>query len=359
MLKKTSVLLLTVLFITALMAATLSCRDPADSVSRSIILVKMISFRTGEYERASSGVIFNDETRALAMIDYEKYSQDSIIIVTGDNRTYEAAIEAMDPRSGLAILKTQKAMSLPPVPTGELPGKEKSMVIWRYDWQGMLVSQSVNATPPIVEPPWFQLRSNLFLGPEVDTGTVVIDKDGKVTGLVIPYINSPVHAPTPSGPPAIIAGVTEVQKMLSGEYVRESWASGPAVISLASAVAHRGILMTPDEYEWSSHLIATIMERLGEPVTATDFAVTHGTWSIRPDNHTVIALYTRPMELRNTEGRVLAEAKWIAIEWDRVDSLPDRLIYGTIPFETEGAFEITGNITDFEEMVSSIVDKSD
>ena len=319
----------------------------------------MISFRTGEFELASSGIVFNDETRALAMIDYEKYSTDSIIIVTSENRTYEALIEAVDPRSGLAILKTQRSMNLQPVPTGELPGKEEPMVIWRYDWQGLLVSESANATPPVDESPRFHLRTDCVLGPAVDTGTVVIDKDGKVTGLVIPYINSPVHAPTPGGPPAIIAGVTEVQKMLSGEYVRESWASGPAVISLASAVAHRGILMQPDEYEWSSRLIAAIMERLGEPVTATDFAVTHRTWSIRPDNHTVIAIYTRPMELRNTDGRVLAEAKWIAIEWDRVDGLPDRLIYGTIPFETEGAFEITGNITDFEEMVSSIVDKSD
>jgi hypothetical protein len=319
---------------TTLVTVTLSCGHPADSMSRSIIQVKMISFRTGEFELASSGIVFNDETRALAMIDYEKYSTDSIIIVTSENRTYEALIEAVDPRSGLAILKTQRSMNLQPVPTGELPGKEEPMVIWRYDWQGLLVSESANATPPV-------------------------DKDGKVTGLVIPYIDSPVHARTPCGPPAIVAGVTETQKMLSGEYVRESWASGPAVISLASAVAHRGILMQPDEYEWSSRLIAAIMERLGEPVTATDFAVTHRTWSIRPDNHTVIAIYTRPMELRNTDGRVLAEAKWIAIEWDRVDGLPDRLIYGTIPFETEGAFEITSDITDFEEMVSSIVDKSD
>lgn len=340
----------------ALMTVTLSCGDSADSVSHSIIQVKMISFRTGEFELASSGFVFDDETRALAMIDYEKYSTDTILIVTSDNRTYEAAIETVDPRSGLAILKTQRSMNLQPIPTGELPSKEESMVTWRYDWQGLLVSQSVNSTPSIVEPPWFQLRSNLFLGPEVDTGTVVIDKNGKVAGLVIPYINSPVHAPTPGGPPAIVAGVTEVQKMLSGEYVQKSWASGPAVISLASAVAHRGILMTPDEYERSSRLIAAIMERLGGPVTATDFAVTHRTWSIRPDNHTVIALYTRPMELRNMEGHVLAVANWVAIAWDRADDLPDRLIYGAIPFETEGAFEITGDIMDFKEMVSSIVD---
>lgn len=349
--------ILLIITATALVAVTISCGGPADSVSRSIIQVKMRSFKTGKLEQASNGIAFKDETHALAVIDYEKFSPESIVVVTGENQTFEASIESVDPRSGLAILKTKGAMNLPPIPAGEFPGKGEPMVTWQFDWQGRLVSQSAIVTFSTLEPPHFMLKSKDYFGSWVDAGTVVINEDGKVTGLVIPYIDSPVHARVPGGTPPIVASVADTQKMLSGEYVREPWASGPAVISLASAVAHRGILMPPDDYEKSSRLIAELMGRLGEPVTATDFNISVETWSIRPDNHILIALYPKPMELRNTEGILLAQANWVAIQWDRLDGLPNRMIYGTVPYETQGAFKLSTDITSLEELVSGISDK--
>jgi hypothetical protein len=51
-------------------------------------------------------------------------------------------------------------------------------------------------------------------------------------------------------------------------------------------------------------------------------------------------IFPRPVNLCNTAGTVLAQAKWVGIQWDRSNGKLSRVVYGSKAYTIDGSFEI-------------------
>jgi hypothetical protein len=70
--------------------------------------------------------------------------------------------------------------------------------------------------------------------------------------------------------------------------------------------------------------------------------------------------------LRSAGGALLADAKFIVIQWDRSDGKPSRLLYGKdcaglfegkylYPLVLDGGFQIAGSVATLEQAISSLI----
>lgn len=351
---KRFVMLLIAAMIMASPGLILSCSDHTESVSDSLIQVKMHSYQTGKLETASYGAVFMDEHHALTVIDYERYDPESIVMITSDNNSYEVSLEAVDSLSGLAVLKTQQPVNVPAIPIADLPNEGDTVLAWEPDKEGFLVSYSLNVTLPIYDSLVFQLDTDPLRGPVFSTGSMITGKNGKLIGLVMPWGKN-IYAAIPR---PFVAGVADTPKMLSGEYDREPRVDGPVRVDFGS----RGrdfsrFLRSLADYEKLSDMLSEITGTLGEPVAATGIDFNGWDWYYpRPSRAVLLCLYPGLIELKDMEGRILAQVRWIAIEWNRDDDQPDRLLYGMVPYTIQGAFKLSADLAGLEKFLSGILE---
>jgi hypothetical protein len=53
-------------------------------------------------------------------------------------------------------------------------------------------------------------------------------------------------------------------------------------------------------------------------------------------------VFPRPVNLCNSSGTGLAQAKWVGIQWNRSGGKTNRVIYGSVAYVVQGSLEITG-----------------
>lgn len=351
---KRCMMLLIAAVITSLLTIPLSCSDHTESMSDSLIQVKMLSYETGELETASYGAVFHDKYHALTVIDYERYNPESIVIITSDNYTYEVSLEAVDSLSGLAILKTQQAVNVPAIPVGSLPEEGDTVLGWEPDKERRLISYSLNVTSPIYDSLVFQLDTHPLRGPVFSTGSMITGKNGKLIGLVMPW-GKGIYTAIPR---PFVASVAETPKVSSGEYEWEARIDGPVSISFGyNRNDYTRFIRSLTDYEKLSDMLAEITSTMGEPAAATGIDFNSWGWDYPRNSYVLLCLYPGLIELRDKEGRMLAQARWIAIEWNRDDDQHDRLLYGTVPYVIKGAFELSADLTDLEEFLTGILEQ--
>jgi hypothetical protein len=92
--------------------------------------------------------------------------------------------------------------------------------------------------------------------------------------------------------------------------------------------------------------IIPVLGELGQPLSTGDLPQDFtlyvfslpGTSS--PDGSWLTTVFPRPVELRDSMSNVLAQAKWIAMQWGRDEGKPSRIVYGSTAYVVEGSFEI-------------------
>jgi hypothetical protein len=65
-------------------------------------------------------------------------------------------------------------------------------------------------------------------------------------------------------------------------------------------------------------------------------------------------VYPRPVNLTDRKGEVLAQAKWIGIQWGLSGKQPDRLYYGNKGGMVLGGFTINGDLSCLEKLADSL-----
>jgi hypothetical protein len=65
----------------------------------------------------------------------------------------------------------------------------------------------------------------------------------------------------------------------------------------------------------------------------------------------LIVVFPDPVTLKNVDGKTLAQAKWVGIEWDRLEGKPNRLVYGDVAYTIKGGFELVGDLTNLQQSV--------
>jgi len=58
------------------------------------------------------------------------------------------------------------------------------------------------------------------------------------------------------------------------------------------------------------------------------------------DGSLLTAVFPNPVNLRGTDGTVLAQAKWVSIQWGRSDSKPSFVVYGSIAYTQKAVLRL-------------------
>jgi hypothetical protein len=187
-------------------------------------------------------------------------------------------------------------------------------------------------------------------------GAVVVDQSGKVLGLESIFGNSFITIFGPIGLfifPAIIS-IDNLNELLLPNANDHLWSNGPILFAanMITGTAYQnlhGVFEgTNRDYFPVAAAIAQVLRELGGPLSITDLTHDFSYYTMAnentnwPDGSLLTTVFPKPVNLCNADGTVLAQAKWVGIQWDRSNSQPNRVVYGSTAYTVEGSFEITG-----------------
>jgi uncharacterized protein YceK len=336
------------------------------AVKDSIAQVWIDDDRGGTKTFEALGVAVGDGTTVLTVIDYEDFTPGEAEVRTQNNKTFSATIQTIDARTGATLLKLDSG-SLPPVATRDPATLQmnEQLFIW-----GLIYSDPVPALTNIIGPnippdtSAFDFKVTL---PESTPdnqerdvartqGAVVVDQSGKVLGLESVFGNSFITIFGPIGLfifPAIIS-IDNLNELLLPNANDHLWSNGPILFAanMITGTAYQnlhGVFEgTNRDYFPVAAAIAQVLRELGGPLSITDLTHDFSYYTMAnentnwPDGSLLTTVFPKPVNLCNADGTVLAQAKWVGIQWDRSNSQPNRVVYGSTAYTVEGSFEITG-----------------
>jgi hypothetical protein len=251
---------------------------------------------------------------------------------------------------------------LPVATIGGPPQKDQLVLYWEFDNSARITSHASKVTytsrfigAQTTDTLFFRLDGSHVSGPILPVGAVVTDTNGKVIGLAEPLHN---HWVQRTGiPPPLITAMAGAQDLLSGAISRQSWAQGPVLDVVGSNKGlsdyEAGVLTSAADYEKMSTDLSDPLVNLGEPTAVNDMNF-NNSWYFSVDGTVLVSVYPHLVDLQNAGGKTLAQARWVAIQWGRSEGKPNRLIYGTVPYVTQGGFEINGDITNLVQSVGPL-----
>ena len=344
-------------------ATTLSTTTPSassppfESTIHSVVQVWIIDPSTGSKNFEALGVPVGDGTTILTIIDYEDYTPANVDleVTTQNNETFLASIQAIDARTGATILKLDSG-SLQPVPTRD-PSTLKTnepLIVWVQN-----NSNPVLEPTNVIEGPNTSNSVPLYFGvylPDgvysggVTQGAVVTDQNGKVLGLEGVYNYRLVIILGPIGRIPPIISIDSAAELLSPFANLQPWVNGPYLFTSNVVGNYIGNYdENGSDYPALANAITQVLNELGGPLSTSDLPrnFLSYTWSNAipqsSDGHLLTTVFPRLVNLYNSAGTVLAQAKWVGIQWNRSNGKPSRVVYGSTAYTIDGSFEIIGD----------------
>ena len=330
----------------------------ADVVKDSIVQVWVKDASAGTATFEALGIPVGDGTTVLTVIDYEDFTPGEPEVRTQDNRTFSATIQAIDARTGATLLKLDSG-SLPPVATRD-PATLKinePLTFWAQNKSDPVPAPTNIIGNPSTSPLSFEIG---LPGGGFDTaglnseGGVVIDRNGKVLGLegvsrdrftlMVGFVGEVDYIPP-------IISITSAAELLNPNANQQLWANGPFILLYNFRNGNHGYFnFSNSNYPSIANDITGVLNELGGPIALTDLPQYFPYASGNPnsnqmDGSLLTAVFPKPVNLHGTNGTVLAQAKWVSIQWGRSDSKPSFVVYGSIAYTAEGGFEVTGDTT--------------
>jgi hypothetical protein len=341
--------------------AAISCTGKlVSSVDDSIVQIWESATATGGSSvLAAFGVIVGDGSQVLTVLNYESYTPDSLEVVLPGQDKYRASIEAIDPRTSATLLKLEGAR-LPVAVIGDSATIKQDQQVLIRGWSGpQLTFKKMPALIAIYKGtvPFF---FNVYLTEEEglrgewvrEQGAVVTDKKGSVLGLVGPVYSAFVI--TTGGPVGWIPPVVRIESaigLLAPDVGSQPWTKGPAfsLITTKDSLTGRAPSQPPmGNFIEMTEDIQALLGTMGEPQPAGELPSDYRSisWSgpQSADGILLTVVYPRPVELRDTDGQLVAQAKWVGIQWGRSEGKPNRILYGSIATNLEGGFTLKGDI---------------
>jgi hypothetical protein len=314
------------------------------------------------------GVPVGDGTTILTVIGYEDYSPGEIKVISPEGGTFSASIQAIDARTGATLLKLDSGKLLPVMTRDPTTlNANEQLIIWGLD-NSDNVPQSTDIIGPAIAPGLSALDFGISLSPLVDKngdyygparaqGAVVTDQSGKVLGLESIYTFGLVIRLGPADFIPPIISIDSAAELLSPTANEQPWANGPFLLSVNTG----GYFGYNRDYLPIANAVTRVLNELGAqlPISALpqDFlSYAYGNIATgSPDGFLLTMVFPRPVNLCNSAGTVLAQAKWVGIQWGRNDGGPNRVFYGSVTYNLEGSFEITGEISSLESAVQELL----
>jgi hypothetical protein len=325
---------------------------PAESVKDSIVQVWIGDDSGGAKSFEALGVPVGDGTTVLTVIDYEDFTPGEAEVRTQDNKILSATIQEIDARTGATLLKLDFG-KLTPVATRD-PATLKvnePLTVWTQNKSDPVpeptdVIEGPDTSPNIV-PLYFGvgLPDGVYVG-GVTQGAAVTDQNGKVLGLEGVYDYRLVIILGPIGRIPPIISIDSAAELLSPFANMHTWANGPCLFT-SNAIGNND--ENGSDYPALANAITQVLNELGASLSTSDLPQNFlsYTWSNAItqsyDGYLLTIFFPRPVNLCNSTGTVLAQAKWVGIQWDRSNGQPNRVVYGSTAYIVAGSFEITGD----------------
>jgi len=319
-----------------------------------VVQVWIIDPSAGSKNFEGLGVPVGDGTTILTIIDYEDYTpaDGDIEVTTQNNETFLASIQAIDARTGATLLKLDSG-SLTAVATRNPATLEANepLIVW-----SQINSNPVPEATNVIEEPDTSNSVPLFFGvylPDgvygggITQGAVVTDQNGKVLGLEGVYGYRLVIILGPIGRIPPIISIESAAELLSPFANLQPWANGPYLFTSNVVGNYIGNYdENGSDYLVLANAITQVLNELGGLLSTSDLPQNFlsYTWSNAisqsSDGHLLTTIFPRPVNLCNTAGTVLAQAKWVGIQWDRSNGKLSRVVYGSKAYTIDGSFEI-------------------
>jgi hypothetical protein len=302
------------------------------------------------------GVAVGDGTTVLTVIDYEDFTPGEADVRTQDNKTFSATFQSIDARTGATLLKLDSG-SLPPVVTRDpatLTTNEQ-LTLWAQNNSAQTPTSTVieGSPPSDYDPLTFAVHlPDGVYGGGVTQGGTVTDQNGNVLGLegVYNYRLMIILGPIGRIPPII--SITSAAELLNPNANQQPWDNGPFLSNSnirPREDAGNGGESYIDYYNLETNTISRILIELGGPLPISDLPpdFLSYTWSwgniSGADGCLLTAVFPKPVNLCSADGTVLAQAKWVGIQWDRSNGQLSRVVYGSAAYTVAGSFAITGD----------------
>jgi hypothetical protein len=329
---------------------------------------------TGQPERLLAfGVVVDDGNHVLTVLDYETDTPDELLVVSPEYGTFNASIQAIDYRTSATLLQLQDA-NLPAAEIGNtafLASNQSQRVYvrgWdagtnRYKRWSADTDNSDNVSPLFFTISPSQEAITKREGWVTTSGAVITDKDGEAIGLWAIYWSSLLPLKT-YGSIEIFPLVININSALA-LLTDTSRTSGPAVcVALTESdtidfVPGLAMHLPLNNIENLNTTIVGLLDGLGGALAVDDIKPSFSS-TLYPGFHpeegiVLIAAFTYPVELHNSDSNLLATAKWVGIQWDRSEGKPDRLIYGSAGYVVEGAYSIEGDISGLVQLLEPVL----
>ena len=344
--------MLTFATILLMLGGAISCnRTISSTINKSIVEVCIPDPATGKFELDSLGVVVGEGTKVLTVINYEDCNPGEVKIVSSGHE-FVATIQAIDSRTGATLLKMRTG-KLPIAATGDattLKAGDKLQVWGQVDSDSAPTPTDVQVTDVA---PHSTLDFNVVLPEDVmngggwggaqSQGAVVTDFNGNVLGLESIYTTHLVMRTGYIGYIPPIISINSALELLSPEATSQPWSNGPFLFAADYGGKSRNYDGFVREYISVATAIIPVLGELGQPLSTGDLPQDFtlyvfslpGTSS--PDGSWLTTVFPRPVELRDSMSNVLAQAKWIAMQWGRDEGKPSRIVYGSSAYVVEGS----------------------
>lgn len=339
-------------------ASVLSCTKTHEPVDNSMVQV----WKSNTLE--ALGVVIGDGSQVLTVVNYEEYNPGELEIVVPGQGKYSASIQAIDSRTGATLLRLD-GVKLPVVSTGDATTVEVNQKVVIHGWSG----GELKRTPALVLndrnllPFRFEVRltdAALRKGGWVsEQGAIVTDKKGDVLGLESIYSYKLMIRLGPLGYIPSIISINSMLELLSPDANQKPWANGPLVFCVSAKNGTTGYNSFVNNYEAAASAIQTLLNELGKALSAADVPQNYLNYAWpneSPDGTLLTTVFPRPVELRDTQGNILARAKWVGIQWGRSEGKSDRVLYGNVVYAVAGSFEVEGDTTNLADIIRAQLD---
>lgn len=310
------------------------------------------------------GVVVDDGSHVLTVLDYEEDIPDELLVVSPEYGQFNASVQAVDYRTSATLLQLQDA-DLPVAEIGGSPSLGTEQQVSVCGWGGRndeYMKTQANVTfLECIYPLFFAVslpdrslvQGKGWVG---ESGAVITNSNGRVIGLLGRYWSKLVIKLGMPGDLPLAVSINSAMEL----FTDSSYTSGPAIaivltrLSSASGVPGTSPRLPINAAEGFNSTVMELLDKLGEPLPLDDLPELN----FHPEEGIMlVAAFTYPVELHGSDGSLLAETKWVGIQWDRDEGKPDRLLYGYSAYAVEGACSIEGDIGELVQLLQPVLQK--
>jgi len=394
-----------------LLLMVLSLPSCSDIINQSNSLVKIRYLSTNYFsiegkDFINAGLVVGDGTQILTVFNYEYGTPSDVIITVNGGKEYKGYVQRIDPRTSATLIKLNNG-KLPVAKIGDpeklKPGQKVMINGWSDSQENLIKTPAIVADFATAPP----LCMNIQLSPEVSTsptlgadyastmsipdgtGNVVTNEKNECVGFIGTYYEYLIvkgWLPVDAIPPVV--KIDDALELIASDVDTQPWRDGP-VLTLYTSTDSGGFIENKGYYSggllsWTgeqklplsnnsailypyyelSDTLRKLAESLDAPIPSYELLSNFMDMISLPKNNLVgewlTATYRNSIDLKGINGKVLAQAKWIGIQWNRSTDKPDRLVYGYITYrpgevtyKVEGGYFLKSDITTLVESIQN------